>query len=230
MKKLSAVKKEEEIRSNSSFSLYGKHAFYAILNLSENEKNKIKFINTVESMVRTSFEYTNYLQYLKKEAHLTYCSIINGLSEEDMKNISLEIHHYPFTLYDITEAVLNRHLFNELDFTRLSLANEVIDLHYMLQVGLIPLSLTIHQMAHTGNILLDLDNVFGNYEKFLEDYKLYISDEAKERYAVYFKNTRNKELIKQFNANKLEINKNLFLLENKSTTNTIQEEEIDEDF
>ena len=229
---MSAEKKEKQPpkeRDPGTYSLYGKPAFYALYNLENNEKNKTKFIKNVESMVRSSHEYRNFLAYLKQEAELTYCAIMNGLDTESMKDISLEIHHYPYTLYDITEAVLDRHLMNNLDYTRLSIAHEVMGLHFSLQVGLVPLTLTMHQMAHTGNILIDMDHVFGDYKKFSKDYELYLSDEAKGRYAHYYQRTKNKELIRQFNADKLTINQKLFLLPEPESTDT-DEEYDDESF
>jgi hypothetical protein len=231
MRSLGSKQKEEKLpksRETNAYSLYGKPAFYAIFNLEENEKNKTKFIQTVEGMVRTSHEYRNFLNYLKQEAQLTYCSILNGLKDEDLKDISLEIHHYPYTLYDITEAVINRHLMNQLDFTRLSIANEVMNLHYMLQVGLVPLTLTMHQMAHTGNILIDMEHVFGDYKQFSKDYDLYLSEDAKGRYMHYFTRNKNKELIKQYNMDKLTINPKLFQLEDR--TEEEPNDELEEDF
>ena len=218
-------KKEEKTRSSGHYALYGKPAFYTLFNLAENEKNRTKFIKVIESMVRSSHEYRAFLSYLKQEAKLTYCAIMNGLKDDDLKDITLEIHHYPYTLYDITEAVLDRHLMNNLDFTRLSLANEVMDLHFNLQVGLVPLTLTMHQMAHTGNILIDMDHVFGDYKTFSKNYELYLSDEAKGRYTHYYQRTKNKELVKQYNMDKLVINPKLFQL----TSNNVTEEEVDED-
>lgn len=221
--------KEGKTRDSGSYSLYGQPAFYALYNLDDNEKNRVKFIKTVESMVRTSHEYSGFLAYLKQEAKLTYCSIMNGLEEGDLKDITLEIHHYPYTLFDITEAVLNRALMNQHKFTRLSLANEVMNLHYSLKVGLVPLTLTMHQMAHSGNILVDLDHVFGDYRKFSSEYDLYLSEDAKGRYTHYFQRTKNKELIRQFNADKLSFNPKLFLLQNDGESEN-EGEEIEEDF
>ena len=217
-----------------SFSIYGKPAFYALYNLENNEKNKTRFIKIIESFVRSSHEYRHFLAYLKQEAKLTYCAIMNGLGDENLEGVTLEIHHYPYTLYDITEAVLNRHLLNNLDFSRLSIANEVMSLHFNLQVGLVPLTLTMHQMAHTGNILIDMEHVFGDYKKFSKDYELFLSEEAKGRYMHYFQRTKNKELIKQFNMDKLMINPKLFQLPDNSKSESEAEEQdedtIDEDF
>ena len=49
-------------------------------------------------------------------------------------------------------------------------------LHYKNQVGLVPLSITVHQLVHDGKIFIPLQNVYGNYLDFIEEYGAYISD------------------------------------------------------
>jgi hypothetical protein len=83
----------------------------------------------------------------------------------------------------------------------------------------------MHQMAHTGNILIDMDHVFGDYKKFSKDYGLYLSDEAKGRYMHYYQRTKNKELIRQFNTDKLTINQKLFLLPEPKGENKDEDDE-----
>jgi hypothetical protein len=211
-------KDEDQPMSADHFSLYGTSGFYATYNLVENEKARTRFIQGVEQIVRGSFEYSNFIKYLKTEAKLTYCDVLTGLNEDIMKDLSLEMHHYPFTLYDITETVLMKHLLNNMDFTRLSIANEVMDLHFSLQVGIIPLTLTVHQLAHSGGIIADLDNIFGNYTKFAEDYELFIPEPAMTRLKVYESKSKNKALLKNTNRNTLEFNPGLFVIDYEPTS------------
>ena len=159
------------------FSEYQKDTFYDTLNLLENEKQKEKFIKTVEKIVRGSIEYRNYIKYLKTEALNVKCTILNKLPEEVTSSISIEMHHFPFTLYDLTEIILNKYLKNGKPFTRLSIANELMDSHYFNQVGIIPLSVTMHQLAHSNPNILSKNNIFGSYSKFIEEYELYLTEE-----------------------------------------------------
>lgn len=210
--------KEKPSQGSPHFEMYGSTGFYVTLNLDDNQKAKTRFIQSIEAIIRTSMEYQNFVKYLKSEAKLVYCDILRGLDEEAMKELSLEIHHYPFTLYDITEAVLNRYLMNNQDFSRLSIANEVMGLHYSLKVGLIPLTVSMHQLAHSGGIMVDVDNIFGGFQDFVEEYKLFITDEATAKLKVYVGKSRNKELLKNNNQKTLEINPVLMNLDYKPTS------------
>jgi hypothetical protein len=52
-------------------------------------------------------------------------------------------------------------------------------IHYQNKVGLIPLSATVHKLLHTGRIFVPLQNVYGNFIGFLEEYEPYISNDLK---------------------------------------------------
>jgi hypothetical protein len=157
---------------------YNTVSYYLDLDLNNNSKNKMKFITSIESTIRRSFEYKNYISYLRNDALLNYCHFFKKIPEEINKKLTIEMHHYPVSLYTIVAAVLERHLVNDLVFTRLSIANEVMDLHYTLQVSIIPLTLTLHQLAHTESLFIDTKDVYGDYKKFITYYEPYISEEA----------------------------------------------------
>ena len=153
---------------------YGTSNFYFSLNLEDDEKQKTKFIKDIERIVRSSLEYRNYIKFLKTEALMNYCSVLNKLPDDVINNISIEMHHYPFTLYDITNAVLDRHLQCGLNFSKLSIANEIMDLHYNNQIGLVPLTETAHELAHSNTIELSSKLIFGDYERFINIYELFL--------------------------------------------------------
>ena len=50
-------------------------------------------------------------------------------------------------------------------------AKEVMELHYKLLVGLIPLSQTVHELAHNSRIFIPSDKVLGRYDLFVSLYK-----------------------------------------------------------
>ena len=67
-----------------------------------NDKDKILLIKAVERIVRSSIEYKQYIQFLKTEIDMTECSYFKNISNKNNPKVSIEIHHEPFTLFDIT--------------------------------------------------------------------------------------------------------------------------------
>jgi hypothetical protein len=143
-----------------------------------NDKDKIKLIKSVEAMIRSSMEYKDLIKYLKDSIDMTKCSFFNNIdSKNARRKISIEIHHEPFTLYDITWIVLNKQMSENENINRFLLANEVMQVHYQNLVGLVPLSLTSHELVHTGKLFIPLQYLYGNFTQFFETYSSFISDE-----------------------------------------------------
>ena len=143
----------------------------------QDEKELDKYIKRIEKMVRNSYEYREYIKFLKEEIDMNQCAFFPKLSRED---ISLEIHHAPFTLYDITAIVLNETRINDCNATIFDVANKVMKLHYEGMIGLIPLSLTVHQLVHNGDVFIPLDYVHGDIKGFYNKYKNYMTSEQLE--------------------------------------------------
>lgn len=157
-----------------------------------NEKEKVKLIKTVERIVRSSMEYRQYIKYLKDEIDMTKCSYFNNVSNKNTKGISIEIHHEPFTLFDITQTVLNKFIDEEKCINEFELAEEVMKVHYMGLVGLLPLSITVHKLVHNGKVFIPLQQLYGNFIKFLDIYDKYIPQETKDH--LYTKLKMSKDL------------------------------------
>lgn len=141
-----------------------------------NDKDKIKFIKMVERIVRSSTEYKEYITFLKNEIDMTQCSFFSNVNNKNKASVSIEIHHEPFTLFDIVSVVLEKYIDLGYDTNPLLISEEVMKLHYKNMVGLLPLSITVHQLTHDGKIFIPLQNVYGNYISFLEEYSPYISE------------------------------------------------------
>lgn len=136
-----------------------------------------KFAKSVERLIRTSREYNEYIELLR-----TNCTVLNHdniLINITNADVDLEFHHYPFTLYDIVIIVMNKHIVNAEKFTSFSLAKEIMALHYRHIIGLVPLSKTMHELAHDGKIFLSKSQIFGNYEEFMKEYDSGITVEQK---------------------------------------------------
>lgn len=136
-----------------------------------NDKDKVKFIKMIERIVRSSLEYKQYIRFLKDEIDMTECSFFNNVSNKNGSKVSIEIHHEPFTLFDIVQIVTEKYIRTGTELNPLDIAEEVMILHYKNHVGLIPLSITVHQLVHDGKLFIPLQNVFGKYTKFIEEYR-----------------------------------------------------------
>lgn len=144
-----------------------------------NEKDKIKLIKGIVNTVRCSTEYKEYIKFLKDVLDMTKCSFYNMDSKNSKRKLSIEIHHEPFTLYDIAYIVLNRHIEEENSIKPLRIAEEVMKLHYQNRVGLVPLSFTVHELVHEGKVLVPLQFVKGDYLNFIEMYDKYVDEEMR---------------------------------------------------
>ena len=148
----------------------------------ENAKERKKIITKIEGIVRRSPEYTALIGYMKNNLNLTSCLFHKDVNISELKKTTLEFHHYPFTLYDIVDTVLNKYLENHTKINPFEIAEEVMKLHYELKIGLVPLSKTIHQLAHSGKIFINLNLVTQSYLKFIASYSKYINPELIENW------------------------------------------------
>lgn len=146
------------------------------------EKDREKYIKDLERIVRNSFEYRRFISYLRENMDMSECAIMENVSNKDDYHIKIEIHHSPFTLYDICTTVLNKRIALGLPTDIELVALEVTALHYYLFVGLIPLSETVHQLVHSQYLFVPVTNVLGNYQAFVDNYHDYIAPELLETY------------------------------------------------
>lgn len=145
-----------------------------------NTKSVNKFIRNIESRIRTSKEYNDYIGFLNNELRIDRCSIFGNITNDD--DVSLEFHHYPFTLYDIVEIVINDKVKRNEKFTSFDIISEVLDLHKKNMIGLTKLCKTAHELVHDGQIFVKLESVFGKVNSFIEIYEDSIPEELKKKY------------------------------------------------
>lgn len=144
-----------------------------------NDKDYTNFIKKTELLIRKSEEYASYLGYLKNTYGLNHCTFLGNIDQE---KATIEYHHYPFTLYEICEVVINNLLKNNKKINTFKIADEVIKLHYKNKVGLVPLTVSMHKVAHSGGLFIDLKFVFGRFDEFIHEYENDISIELKKHY------------------------------------------------
>lgn len=159
-----------------------------------NKKDFKKYIDDIERMVRSSKEYRDYIQYLRNYMDMNASAFFANVNNIESTKIKIEIHHTPFTLFDITLTVFNKRsrLQEQLDIEMV--AKEVAYLHYFLYVGLIPLSKTEHKLVHTQSLFIPLNLVLGKFDQFIEMYKTDIPEDAMARYNTY------KDMTEHYNA------------------------------
>ncbi len=146
---------------------------------------KTELIKYFEAEIRDSFEYKFLIDLFKNTLDIKSCVFFKGYSIEN--GFKLEFHHHPFTLYDYTEAVVNKQMDTNDDsegnyVLENEVEKEVVMLHYKLMVGLVPLNPTAHAQVHDGKLDIHPDLIIGNYDKFVKEYNKYLSQAARDKY------------------------------------------------
>ena len=143
-----------------------------------NEKEYDRFIQDTERMVRNSFEYRRLISFLKNTEGMNRCTFLSNVSCLDNSKVGIELHHTELTLYDIVSAVICKRLHCSESMDIFDVANEIMWLHYMGWVGLIPVCETIHDLIGNQYIFVPTHIIRGNYKKFVEVYHNYIDPMA----------------------------------------------------
>lgn len=186
----------------------------------EDEKSVLRFINNVKTVVRSSFEYKEYVKFLKDFVNMRYCKFFENVSNYDHNtnkydnSIKIEIHHEPFNLHDIVATVLNKHVSLGYNIDELLIAEEVMELHFKNMVGLIPLSLTVHELVHSGKIFIPINETRGNVKKFYKEYKEFMSEDLLDK--IHYKVSKTKEYTSE----------DLYILEKKFTYYRVEDMEL----
>lgn len=167
----------EKLDSNNIIDINNVAPFETEVYCLDDEKEYKYFVSDVEKAIRKSFEYREMIKYLRDNMQMNKCAFLEGVTNEETFDIKIEIHHYPFTLHDLVEIVLRKRIYYNESLTVNMVAKEVMKLHYQLLVGLIPLSQTVHELAHNGKIFIPSDKVFGNYNKFVTMYEPFCEPE-----------------------------------------------------
>jgi hypothetical protein len=181
------------------------------------EKEYQKYIKDVESQIRRSFEYRQFIRYLRENMGMNKCAFLQNVSNEETFDIKIEIHHYPFSLRDICDIIFRKRCYYKESIECQMVAKEVMECHYKLIVGLIPLSETVHELAHSHRLFIPVDRVIGRYKVFVELYKPFIEPEMLEtldrieKYTLEHSEIENTSVIEENNVS-FEIKDKRYLL------------------
>ena len=164
----------------STIDLINIPEFDTLIYDTNDEKQYEHYIKDIENQVRRSFEYKQFIKYLRENMGMNKCAFLQNVSNEETFDIKIELHHYPFSLRDICDIIYRKRLFYKESLDVQMVAKEVMECHYKLIIGLISLSETVHELAHSHRLFIPVDKVIGRYKLFVELYKPFIEPEMME--------------------------------------------------
>ena len=171
------------------------------------DKAKTKYIKYLEKLIRGSYEYKKeYIPYLSDSQGMNICSVFMSIGKKLARSVKIHIHHEPFTLYDICLIVLTKHMEARDKINTMDICEEVMEIHFKGQVGLLPLSCTVHEAVHAGKVFIPLQYLDDGFMKFYNEYKPYIKKLGMEEILM-----KKLELSKTFNNQTNSILKKKFI-------------------
>lgn len=135
-----------------------------------------RFIKKIEALIRTSPEYKTYIGYLRSDLGMNRCSFLPNL-DVTTDEVGLEMHHCPLNLFQVVEVVVNHRLTRGQPVTSLSVADEVMRMHFEDKIGLVPLSRSVHKLVHAGSVVVHPAMVHGDWVGFLRAYPDGVAEE-----------------------------------------------------
>jgi hypothetical protein len=156
---------------------HSKKLFYNTEGFTDNKQYN-KFIKVVEKTIRGSLEYREWVSYLKESCDVHACKI----SGETYSDCSVDIHHYPFNLYQLVDIAIETQLGNGNKFSTFDIASEVMSWHFKDIVGYIPLIKSLHEKYHNGLLYIPLYAACGNWRTILST--MNVPDEIRDMISV----------------------------------------------
>jgi len=153
---------------------YGAAAFHRVA--LADDKGRVNFIKECVRDVRNCHEFRRYLKFISENINLQGCSYLRNMGPELANEVKIECHHHPLTLYDICELVLCRVENTGSRLTTMSITNEVVALHFRGLVGLVPLTETLHEMAHDGQLFIDPQTIHGKWDDLIREYAMHFPE------------------------------------------------------
>ena len=167
------VNKPNQNPTIDSENSYYELPFYKDSDYMFNIENEVAFIKAVEKLVRSSKYYSRYIAHIKKDLGLNFCQVKGNIIEDEDMGIKdlIEMHHGPvLTLFDVTSIILNYMLVHGMKITTFSVANKVIEEHFIHRVQTVMFCTTVHQQVHDNKVFLNYKQGFGDLYSFLEEY------------------------------------------------------------
>ena len=132
-----------------------------------------RFIKSVERLVRQNDDYKLWLSILREQPKLSRDAFLHNMTSQE---VEIQLHHYPFNLYTIVQVVISKLLSEKKVVSTFIAADEVIKLHFDDKIGLVPLTVTSHELAHLGKLKFLRTQIYGQWELFYNEYKGFMDD------------------------------------------------------
>lgn len=132
------------------------------------DKEEIKFIKSVEKMVRFSPEYRLWVEYIIDTLGQNKCEFTGELKSET----SVDVHHHPICLYTIVKTLIDDKLKKKEAFCTFDIARDVIELHFQNKVGYVLMLSSLHEKYHNGFMQIPIEFVSGDYKYLLTHYEM----------------------------------------------------------
>jgi hypothetical protein len=150
----------------------------------------IKYFTT---MTRRTPEYRSFIQFVKNFLDVNRCSFYENFSMEN--GFTVELHHHPFSLYDLCEAVSQKHYKENGYVETFFVVEEVLMLHYSFMVGLTPLNPTAHDLVHSDELPIHPAIIIGEWRKLYKEYFHYLNEAAIKKYDDLIRIENNEKVI-----------------------------------
>lgn len=143
----------------------------------KNSRDKDKLIARIKRYIRSSMEYRDYIAFLKENIGMDACAFFNNISKSNGKRVRIEVHHEPLRLHDLVAIVIEKCEREGIPLNDLMISEEVMKIHYKNQVGLIPLSKSLHQVIHSSDkLVIPAYMIYGDYNQFVREYGEYMDE------------------------------------------------------
>lgn len=142
----------------------------------EDEKELKRFVKSCEGLIRKSPEYRVWTDYVREVLGHLNCR----LTKETHGQTTIDIHHHPISLYAITKGVISRYIASGKDFCSFDICTSVIELHYELRLGFMPIISSLHEKVHRGFMQIPISLVSGDYNYFIHNYGSFLEDDELE--------------------------------------------------
>jgi len=183
-------------KSENNILVYEKGCKEVYINFNRTEKDfyisdeYIKFIKSVEQLIRKSKEYRGYIAYLKEKIGLKQCSVFSNINDDLAK---IEMHHGPiFTLFDYVEIASNASMIKNKKLNSFIVAKEVLQDHYDNIVQVVMISESVHKAIHgkKTDIFIPLEMSWGDLVKYIEKYGEFLNSVQVKKINDYMKKYR----------------------------------------
>ena len=155
------------------FGEYQNQSLTMYLDKNVDSKFFIKFVKAVEKMVRGNDDYKLWLSSIREEPKLSQDAFLYNVGSNVAE---IQVHHFPFNLFNIVRNVTDQYLYEGKKVSTFIIADKVIQLHFQGLIGLVPLSVTMHEIAHLGKLTFVRTQIFGEWEEYYEAYKEYMDE------------------------------------------------------